>query len=606
MAAGSCWCSRTAIGSTLSPGHSCGCSGVNWSLSFGVGHSSVAGACPLEFRELLRAAELRYLKLAPLPQRETLALVRRSLGVTEMPAELERFILKKGHGNPFFSEEWAFALRDAGLLLIVEGQCRLSDSQDLESLNLPDNVQGIVTARIDRLEPAEQLVLKVASVIGRGFRLRILRDVFPLDEFRQHLSKYLKPLEKLDLTLLDKPEPDRAYIFKHATTREATYNLMLFTQRRQLHRAVAEWYESHERADLSLYFTLLAHHWSAAEDWQRALEYLDQAGDQAVRSHASEEVLTFFGRALRLAENVESVDANRRARWHHALAEASYDLGDCSSSQKMLYAAATLLGEAGPRTKLGQLMGLLWQLICQLLFRFRGLPQNMAPAGRRLDAAHVYERLAQIHYMDNEKLAAILCALRALNLVERCGVSAALARSYANMSIVAGLGSLDALAERYCRYATGTAGRLADRSCDAYVLEVTSIYRTGVGKWKEALHGLNAAASIGEEIGDLRRWDGSLFGIGCIDYRLGLFDSCRQHFRALKASGQRRNIAQVELWGLAGLLGALIPINDGSEEDLQGARKLTDGVRRWCPPGSRRSCIRSGLLVNRSLASRST
>ena len=77
---------------------------------------------------------------------------------------------------------------------------------------------------------------------------------------------------------MEKPEPELAYIFKHATTQEATYNLMLFAQRRQLHRAVAEWYERHECADLSPYYSLLAHHWSRAEQWSKAMEYLEQAG----------------------------------------------------------------------------------------------------------------------------------------------------------------------------------------------------------------------------------------------------------------------------------------------------------------------------------------
>ena len=50
-------------------------------------------------------------------------------------------------------------------------------------------------------------------------------------------------MERLDLTPCESPEPDLSYTFKHIITREVAYNLMLFSQRRALHDAVAAWYE---------------------------------------------------------------------------------------------------------------------------------------------------------------------------------------------------------------------------------------------------------------------------------------------------------------------------------------------------------------------------
>lgn len=89
-------------------------------------------------------------------------------------------------------------------------------------MTFPDTVQGVVASRIDRLSPAQQLTLKVASVIGRIFAFRILRDIHPIDADKALLADYLNTLQRLDFTLLDTPEPDLAYLFKHFITQEVT------------------------------------------------------------------------------------------------------------------------------------------------------------------------------------------------------------------------------------------------------------------------------------------------------------------------------------------------------------------------------------------------
>src|SRR5207244_10104123 len=133
--------------------------------------------------------------------------------------------VRKGQGNPFFSEELAYALRASGVLLLGGGVCRLAPGIDLAAVTFPDTVQGVVTSRIDRLAPAQQLTLKVASVIGRVFAFRVLRDIYPLEPDRPQLPDDLDTLERLDLTSVETPEPDLAYLFKHIITQEAAYSL---------------------------------------------------------------------------------------------------------------------------------------------------------------------------------------------------------------------------------------------------------------------------------------------------------------------------------------------------------------------------------------------
>ena len=92
------------------------------------------------------------------------------------------------------------------------------------TLTFPDNVQGVITSRIDRLTPQQQLTLKVASVIGRVFAFHILRDIYPLQAEPASLATDLATLQQLDITPLDRPPPDLAYVFKHIITREYAYH----------------------------------------------------------------------------------------------------------------------------------------------------------------------------------------------------------------------------------------------------------------------------------------------------------------------------------------------------------------------------------------------
>ncbi|MDQ5850796.1 MAG: AAA family ATPase, partial [Chloroflexota bacterium] len=261
----------------------------------------LADPLPPDYQAILADPSTRRLRLEALPGEEALALVCQRLGVTALPEAVAALIREKAEGHPFFSEELAYALRDAGLIEVRDSECRLApDAGDLSTLSLPNRVEGIITSRIDRLAPPQQLTLKVASVIGRIFALRTLSEIHPIAADKPYLADYLDTLQRLDLTPLDTPEPELTYLFKHAITRDVAYNLMSFEQRRQLHRMLAEWYERSYASDLSPYYPLLAYHWQKAEVASKTTDYLERAGEQALQSGAYQEAASFFSDALAL------------------------------------------------------------------------------------------------------------------------------------------------------------------------------------------------------------------------------------------------------------------------------------------------------------------
>ncbi len=513
---------------------------------------------PAEYTQLLRALSLHRLWLEALPLPDALALVCQRLGVSGLPDEVTALIRAKAEGHPFFCEELAYALRDAGLILVADGDCRLAPGAgDLRSLDFPDTVQGVITSRIDQLPPAPQLTLKVASVIGRVFAFRTLRDVHPIPDDRPKLADHLRSLERLDLTPLDTPEPDLAYLFKHVITREVAYNLMLFSQRRDLHRAVAEWYERAYAADLSPFYPMLAYHYEKAEIPAKARDYLERAGEQALRSYANREAADFFMKAIALAEAHGRSAQTRRARWERQVGEALYGLGQLAESRAHLERSLTLAGRPMPSGQAPLVVGLLVQVARQIRNRLWLDRLSPYPPQRRaalLETARAYNLLGQICLLANETLPLLFIALRRLNLTERAGTSPELARAYAEMSVLAGLVGLHPLAEAYIRRAHAAAQSVQEMQLptQAYVQLATGLYSLGVGQWTEAEDRLGRAGEIADQLGDLRQWGESSTLLQQAAYFQGRYARGAQLASDITLAGHHSGNPLHEAWGLLG------------------------------------------------------
>ncbi|HEY3066629.1 MAG TPA: hypothetical protein VGL09_12605, partial [Methylomirabilota bacterium] len=489
---------------------------------------------------------------------ETVALVGRRLGVTALPEPVARLIIARAEGNPFYSEELALALRDAGVITVVDGVCLLATAAgDLRALALPDTVQGVITSRIDRLTPRQQLTLKVASVIGRAFAYRVLRDVYPVEGDRPHLVAELHMLERHELMVEEKPEPDLAYLFKHVITQETAYSLLPFAQRRELHRTVAGWIERREGDDLAPFYPLLAYHWGRAEDRGKTIDYLELAGEQALRQSAYQEAVGFFTEALRRdAAGQPRNERLRRARWARQLSDAHIGLGQLTESRKHAESALALLGLSVPTSRPGLAAGLARQILRQALHRLRPTRigrRGHQPSATELEVARADERLGRLQFYARETLPLIHSMVRGLNRAEAAGPSAELARGYANLCIGAGMLPLRSLAEAYRRRAHVTARSVGDLAALSWVLVVSGLYDVGIGRWQRARECLEESTEIAERLGDVRRVDDCRSVLGALFLHMGEFAHAARIGTDLHASARRRGDTQMMACGLAWL-----------------------------------------------------
>jgi class 3 adenylate cyclase/predicted ATPase len=232
---------------------------------FGDGPSSAAA-------RLLATATVQRLYLGELGEGEIEELLVHQLGISSIPPEVAAFIAAKAGGHPLYAEELAYTLRDRGLIRIENAECTVGPGVTLSTVVLPHTLQGIITSRVDQMTPAQQMILKVASVIGTTFPLQLLSDVHPVTGDREGLLEMLVTMERSKLVRPVSGSAESDWSFRHALTRDATYELLLFAQRRELHATVAAWYESlPERAP---FYGILAHHWQTAGNIAKAVEYL--------------------------------------------------------------------------------------------------------------------------------------------------------------------------------------------------------------------------------------------------------------------------------------------------------------------------------------------
>ncbi len=524
----------------------------------------VASPRPAELGQLLALPAAQHLELGGLSLPDTAALVGRCLGVNNPPPALAELIYTKAEGNPFFSEELTRALREAGLITVQNGACQLApEAADPQTLNLPDTIQGVITSRIDRLTPSQQLTLKVASVIGRAFDYVTLHDIHPILAEKAHLSDYLQSLDRLDITQVQKPEPVLAYTFKQTITQEVAYNMMLFAQRRELHHAVAEWYEKSYQDDLSPFYPLLAYHWRKADVFAKAVDYLELAGEQALLRFANEEAVEFFNRAIKLAEAQPpgALAPARRAHWELKLGQAYVDWVKFSEAQSHLENGLQLLGFAAPKSTAGLVAGLAGQVLRQFVRRLFPKFNRRPPANRQnlLDAARAYEGLVAIYYFANQTLPSLYAAFRSLNLAEAAGPSPELARGYTTVGAIIGFVPLHRVAHMYCTRAIKATRHLTDLSASMWVWLGAGMYYAGVGHWSRAQHLFDQVIQTAERLGDHARWDDGVGNLAAARYFEGEFAASRRLSTDLYASAEQRNDAHNQAWALRSLAYCLLP-----------------------------------------------
>ncbi|HTD57318.1 MAG TPA: adenylate/guanylate cyclase domain-containing protein, partial [Solirubrobacteraceae bacterium] len=238
------------------------------------------------------------LRLDPLPQKSAEQLLDALLGPDLELQPLADHLIKRTQGNPFFLEESVRTLAETGVLAGAPGSHRMA--KPFHAALMPQTVEAVLAARIDRLPAEEKRLLQTASVIGTDVPFSLLQAVaeLPDDALRRCLA-HLQAAEFLYEILYEtSPFPSVEYTFKHALTHEVAYTSLVQERRRALHALIVHAFEALYADRLGQHVERVAHHALRGQVWERAVHYLTESGLKAAARSAHREAIEYFEQAL--------------------------------------------------------------------------------------------------------------------------------------------------------------------------------------------------------------------------------------------------------------------------------------------------------------------
>ena len=235
------------------------------------------------------------IRLQDLSPTDAQSMVESLLKTDAAPGELKKFIRGRVEGNPFYLEEVINSLLETTTLVSEDGQWKLT--KPLTEANVPSTVQGVISARLDRLETETKRILQEASVIGRAFLYEILKRI---TELKEQIDTRLMGLERLDLIRTRSLQPDLEYIFKHALTQEVVYNGLLKKERQNIHEKIGQVMEKLFHDRLHDVYEALAYHYKQGHSVLKAVGYLMKAGEKSFSRYALDEAHQYYKEAFEL------------------------------------------------------------------------------------------------------------------------------------------------------------------------------------------------------------------------------------------------------------------------------------------------------------------
>ncbi|HZQ06410.1 MAG TPA: adenylate/guanylate cyclase domain-containing protein [Anaerolineae bacterium] len=253
-------------------------------------------------------------ELEPLSADDSNALLNSLLDQSTLPDPLRAMILEKSEGNPFFMEQVLRGLMESGALVQEKGVWRAADA--LANIIIPNSLNAILAARLDRLSEPTRRVLQAASVIGRTFSQPLLHGVVMRagwQDIAEALDIHLGVLERQQLIISSSGEFTLQYEFKHALIQDAAYNTLLRKRRRDMHHNVLDTMQALYVDRLDEHAAELAYHAMASEDWERAYEFARRAAENAERVYARPEAIAQYQNALAAIDRLNEPDAVKQA-----------------------------------------------------------------------------------------------------------------------------------------------------------------------------------------------------------------------------------------------------------------------------------------------------
>ena len=402
------------------------------------------------------------LTLDPLSEDETVEMVKTLLGVPDLSAAVRDLIVSRAEGNPFFIEEMTRYLRER----------ELHEATSAIDVRVPATVHDLLTARIDRLPEALKRTLQLASVLGRDFPLALLERIAPPGT---DVKGDVAELTGLELLREKDVFPDLRLSFSHALVRKVAYDGLLLKARSELHGRVGAALEALYPGRADEIVQDLAEHYAKSPDRDKALHYLERAGDRAAALFAYEAAGQFYARALDLVP-ADEASAPARARLLGRLGDAAYARGALGEARERWDAALSVVDAACERQLAADLhrrMGVACWDAGQSDDALAHLERGLAALENdtaNIEAARLYQEFGRINFRRGDHETATSWAKRALALGAQLSAPDVISNAYNTWGVaLARAGDIEQGAEFVARSLdTALTSQLGAVACRAY------------------------------------------------------------------------------------------------------------------------------------------
>jgi tetratricopeptide (TPR) repeat protein len=461
--------------------------------------------------------------LEALGEEASAALVRarhQALVGREPEPELLATVVGRAEGNPFYLEQ----LVD----YVLAHAAREDGTVDPDALELPASLHSLVLSRIDAQPEGPRRAVKVASVIGRGFRSPLVAASYPELGDEPDVHGHLLSLSDTRLIGLEDPQ-EKAFAFGHAVTRDVAYDSIPFSMRALLHGGVGDALEA-EPDGARRHLDLLAYHYSRSDDQLKKRHYLESAATAARRAYANDAAISYLEQLLPL------VDGGERNRLLLDLAEAFEVRGDWTAAEDAVARAreaaegvADAVGVARARTARAELdrkQGRYAEAEAELAAAEEAFTAVGDDAGRAR-VLHLRGTLASQQGHHDQARAAYE-ASRALR--ERLGDETEIAALLSNLAMVAEFaGDLDE-AQRLGEEALLRRRALDDRRAVSISQMNMGMLATARGDLPQALERFVEAHALADEVGDQWLEAVGRHNLANVTRDLGQLDDAAVHF----------------------------------------------------------------------------
>jgi class 3 adenylate cyclase/tetratricopeptide (TPR) repeat protein len=304
------------------------------------------------------------MRLEDLSRSESQEMIQSLLKTEKVPSELQRFIMDKMEGNPFYLEEAINSLIESNTLVRDNGQWRVI--KHISETEISSTIHGVISARVDRLKQESKRILQEASVIGRSFYYEILKRTTTL---KNGIDKSLSGLEHLDLIKTKSIQPDLEYIFKHALTQEVIYNGLLKKERSEIHERIAIVMEQLFQDRLPEFYETLAFHFARGLSLNKAIDYLMKSGKKSLARYSIDESHQYYKHAFEILDSkVNKTNAEKELlielliEWAYVF----YYRGYFKEMEEVFSSNRTIVESLEDKTKLGMFYSWYgWAFFCQ-------------------------------------------------------------------------------------------------------------------------------------------------------------------------------------------------------------------------------------------------